>query len=62
MLLVAFAALLVSSAFGARSLQQTVPALAPTADLISAGLTMIQNDPDGTATAVANCALGCFQV
>ena len=56
-LLVAFGALLASSAYGARSLQQTAPASAPTADLISAGLTMIQNDPNGTATALANRAL-----
>jgi len=53
-LLVAFGALLVSSAYGARSLQQTAPTSAPPANLISAGLTMIQNDPNGTATALAN--------
>ena len=54
LLLATIGAVILSSASGTRSLQQFSVANAPAADLISAGLTAIQSDPNGTATALAN--------
>ncbi|CAL5221228.1 g3380 [Coccomyxa viridis] len=54
LLLATIGAVILSSASGTRSLQQFSIANAPAADLISAGLTAIQSDPNGTATALAN--------
>lgn len=55
LLLATIGAVILSSVSGTRSLQQFSIANAPAADLISAGLTAIQSDPKGTATALANC-------
>ena len=50
----------ISSVSCSRSLQQS-PSPSPSAgDYINAGLNAIQSDPNGTATALANCVLALF--